>query len=66
MADLRQLEMYIDLEKDLVKWSGISLLMVKRGFWQQNKIDAFWSKVGKQMVKVGQKKKKEKFKYHGM
>eukprot|EP00957_Ditylum_brightwellii_P093087 7087306-Ditylum_brightwellii.AAC.1 len=38
--------------------------MVKRGFWQQNKINAFWSKVGKQTVSVGQQRKKEKFEYH--
>eukprot|EP00957_Ditylum_brightwellii_P084290 6408866-Ditylum_brightwellii.AAC.1 len=66
MADLRRLKMYFDLEKDLVKWSGISLPMVKHGFWQQGKIDAFWSKVGKQTVNVGQQKQNEKFKYHGI
>ena len=65
MVDLRRLEMYFDLEKDLVKWSGISLPMVKRGFWQQGKINAFWSEVGKQTVNVGQQKRNEKFEYHG-
>eukprot|EP00957_Ditylum_brightwellii_P158863 12091922-Ditylum_brightwellii.AAC.1 len=39
--------------------------MVKRGFWQQHKIDTFWSKVGKQTVSVGQQKQNEKFEYHG-
>eukprot|EP00957_Ditylum_brightwellii_P017985 1355203-Ditylum_brightwellii.AAC.1 len=57
VAGFCQLEMYFDLEKDLVKWLGISLPMVKCRFWQQNKINAFWSKVGKQTVNVGQQKK---------
>ena len=47
MADLWQLEMYFDLEKDLAKWSGTSLSMVKRGFWQHENIDKFWTEVGR-------------------
>eukprot|EP00957_Ditylum_brightwellii_P135677 10347154-Ditylum_brightwellii.AAC.1 len=61
MTDLHRLKMYFDLEKDLVKWPGISAPMVKCRFWQQSKIDAFWSKVRKQTVNVRQQKKKENF-----
>eukprot|EP00957_Ditylum_brightwellii_P030210 2286402-Ditylum_brightwellii.AAC.1 len=42
MKDFKALGLETDLEKDCLEWRGISIPMVKHGFWKQEQIRNFW------------------------
>jgi len=41
MKDLRRMKFGIDLEDNMMKWNGMCIPMVPRGYWSQRNIDAY-------------------------
>ena len=61
MKDLRRLRFIIDLDDNFMKWQGINVPMVPRGYWSQDNIDASLDN----QVDVDVTEEQPMFEYHG-